>query len=170
MANYNKVVLVGRLTRDVETRAFANGGMVANFGFAVSTNRKKNPQTGQWEDTPMFIDCSAFNSDKYKLADIIRDYCRKGSQILIEGSLELDTWDDKATGAKRSKHKIVVRDMQLLDPKGQGPGGGGGGGAPVSSNSGGGYSHPQNSAPQQYDSPPDDSGGSPGGANEDIPF
>jgi single-strand DNA-binding protein len=169
MANYNKVVLVGRLTRDVETRAFANGGMVAKIGFAVSTQRKKNPQTGQWEDTPMFIDCEAFNKDNYKLADIIRDYCRKGSQILIEGHLELDTWDDKTTGAKRSKHKVVITGMQLLDPKGSGPGPGGSTAAAVSS--GTGFSQPQYSAPQQYDSPPDDGGSTPAtGSNEDIPF
>src|SRR4051794_5642813 len=125
MAAFNKVVLVGRLTRDVETRSFGNGGMVAKFGFAV-TNRKKNAQTGNWEDEPMFIDCEAFNRGEYgKLADRIRDYCRKGSQILIEGKLHLDSWDDKATGAKRQKHKIVVDEMQLLDPKQDGGGGGG---------------------------------------------
>lgn len=128
MANMNKVILIGRLTRDVETRAFANGGMVAKFGFAV-TNRKRNAQTGEYEDEPMFIDCEAFNrGDTGKLADIIRDKCRRGSQIMIEGKLHLDNWDDKATGAKRSKHKLVVENMQLLDARQDGPGGGQGGG------------------------------------------
>jgi single-strand DNA-binding protein len=128
MANFNKVVLIGRLTRDPETRAFSNGGMVAKIGFAV-TNRKKNSQTGQWEDEPMFIDCEAFNRGEFgKTADVIRDYCRKGSQILIEGRLHLDTWQDKTTGQNRSKHKIVIDNVQLLDRKQDGPGGGMGGG------------------------------------------
>ncbi len=124
MANMNKVILIGRLTRDVETRAFANGGMVAKFGFAVS-NRKKNAATGQFEDEPMFIDCEAFNRGEFgKLADIIRDKCRRGSQIMIEGKLHLEQWDDKTTGAKRSKHKLVVENMQLLDARQDGAGGG----------------------------------------------
>lgn len=130
MANLNKVILIGRLTRDPETRAFANGGMVASFGFAV-TNRRKNSQTGQWEDDPMFIDAEAFNRGEFgKLADIVRDRCRKGSQVMIEGKLHLDRWDDKTTGQKRSKHKIVVDNLQLLDPRtgGGDPMGGGGGG------------------------------------------
>ena len=117
MAAFNKVILVGRLTRDPETRSFSNGGMVAKFGFAVS-NRKKNAQTGQYEDAPMFIDCEAFNRGEFgKTADVVRDYCRKGSQILVEGRLELDEWTDKTTGAKRQKHKIVVDGVQLLDKK-----------------------------------------------------
>ena len=148
MAVYNKVILVGRLTRDVETRAFANGGMVAKFGFAV-TNRSKNSQTGQWEDEPMFIDCEAFNRGEHgKLADHIRDFCRKGSQILIEGKLHLDTWQDKASGSNRSKHKITVEQMQLLDPKPQG-------GAPANRPAGGDYAAPAEQPPA---------------ANEDIPF
>ena len=117
MANLNKVILIGRLTRDPESRTFSNGGKVTKFGFAVS-NRKKNSQTGQWEDEPMFIDCEAFNrGETGTLANIIEQYCRKGSQICIEGKLHLDQWDDKTTGLKRSKHKLVVDAMQLLDPK-----------------------------------------------------
>lgn len=145
--------------------------MVANFGFAV-TNRKKNAQTGNWEDVPMFIDCAAWNrGDTYKLADIIRDFCRKGSQILIEGRLELETWQDKTTGANRSKHKIVVEAMQLLDPKPQG-----GAGGPVQrGNAGGSYnSGGESSAPQYSDGPEDMGGGNHGGGeppkSEDIPF
>ena len=120
MANFNKVILIGRLTRDPETRAFANGGMVANFGFAV-TNKRKNTQTGQWEDEPMFIDVAAFNRGDYgKLADQVRDFCRKGKQIMIEGRLVFEQWDDKTTGQKRSKHKVVAEVIQFLDPKPQG--------------------------------------------------
>ena len=117
MAAFNKVILIGRLTRDPESRTFSNGGKVTKFGFAV-TNRKKNTQTGQWEDEPMFIDCEAFNrGESGTLANTIEQYCRKGSQICIEGKLHLDQWDDKTTGQKRSKHKLVVDTMQLLDAK-----------------------------------------------------
>lgn len=123
MAAFNKVILIGRLTRDPECRTFSNGGKVAKFGFAV-TNRKKNSQTGQWEDEPMFIDCEAYNRGDFgTLANTIEQYCRKGSQICIEAKLHLDQWDDKTTGQKRSKHKLVVDSMQLLDPRQDGQGG-----------------------------------------------
>src|SRR5438067_8690818 len=105
MANLNKVILIGRLTRDVETRSFPNGGLVAKFGFAV-TNRRKNAQSGQWEDEPMFIDVEVYNrGENGKLADLVRDRCHKGNQIMIEGKLHLDTWKDKNDGSNRSKHK-----------------------------------------------------------------
>src|SRR5215471_20427229 len=117
MAAFNKVILIGRLTRDPECRTFSTGGKVAKFGFAV-TNRKKNAQTGQWEDEPMFIDVEAYNrGETGKLADLVRDRCKKGSQIMIEGKLHLDQWDDKQTGQKRSKHKLVADTIQLLDPR-----------------------------------------------------
>lgn len=123
MAAFNKVILIGRLTRDPECRTFSTGGKVAKFGFAV-TNRRKNSQTGQWEDEPMFIDCEAFNRGEFgKLADTIETYCRKGNQICIEGKLHLDQWDDKTTGQKRSKHKLVIDSMQLLEPRQDGQGG-----------------------------------------------
>src|SRR3954466_6084689 len=115
MANVNKVILIGRLTRDPETRTFSNGGKVAKFGFAVS-NRKKNAQSGQWEDVPMFIDCEAYNRGEFgKQADLVEQYLAKGRQVYLEGRLELDQWDDKTTGQKRSKHKLVVENMQFLD-------------------------------------------------------
>lgn len=119
MPNFNCVTLAGHLTRDVETRSFANGGMVAKFGLAVN-NRKKNPTSGQWEDVPVFIDCEVFNrGENGKTADIVRDYCKKGSAILIRGKLDLDQWQDKATGANRSKHKVIVDEVQLLGGKGE---------------------------------------------------
>src|SRR5437764_5741639 len=127
MANVNKVILVGRLTRDPECRTFSTGGKVAKFGFAV-TNRKKNTQTGQWEDEPMFIDCEAYNRGEFgKTADVIEQYLRKGSQVYLEGRLHLDQWEDKNGGGKRSKHKLVVENLQFLDPKQDGVGGEGGG-------------------------------------------
>src|SRR6476659_5302072 len=93
MANVNKVILVGRLTRDPEMRTFSNGGNV-----------------------PMFIDGEAYNRGEFgKQADLVEQYLAKGRQVYLEGRLELDQWDDKATGQKRSKHKLVVENMQFLD-------------------------------------------------------
>src|ERR1700724_311587 len=102
VANLNKVMLIGRLTRDPEVRTFSNGGKVAKFGFAVN-NRKKNQQTGQWEDEPVFVDVEAFNrGETGKTADLIEQYLRKGYQAYLEGHLKLDQWNDKTTGDKRS--------------------------------------------------------------------
>ena len=118
MANFNRVVLIGRLTRDPEIRATNGGLKIAAIGFAVS-NRKKNAQSGQWEDDPMFIDITAFDraNEGRGLASTVEQYCKKGSQILVEGKLTLDTWDDKNGGGKRSKHKIIADSIQLLDSR-----------------------------------------------------
>src|SRR5262249_22406242 len=119
MANLNKVMLIGRLTRDPETRVFANGGKVAKIGFAVN-NRRKNSQTGQWEDEPVFIDVEAFNrGETGKQADLVEQYLRKGSQVFIEGHLQLDQWTAQ-DGQKRSKLKVVMDNMQFLEPRGEG--------------------------------------------------
>ena len=124
MANLNKVMLIGRLTRDPEARTFANGGKVAKFGFAVN-NRRKNNQTGQWEDEPVFIDCEAFNrGEQGTLADRVEQTLRKGQQIFIEGHLKLDQWDDKTTGQKRSMLRVVVDNFQYLERREDGMGGG----------------------------------------------
>jgi single-strand DNA-binding protein len=126
MANLNKVMLIGRLTADPEMRTFSNGGKVAKIRFAVN-NRKKNAQTGQWEDVPMFIDCEVYNrGENGRQADLAEQYLAKGRQVYFEGRLELDTWDDKQTGQKRSKHKLVVENMQFLDSGRQDDGGEGG--------------------------------------------
>jgi single-strand DNA-binding protein len=116
MANLNKVMLIGRLTRDPETRMFANGGKVAKFGFAVN-NKRKNAQTGQWEDDPVFLSVEAFNRGEFgKTADVVEQYLRKGSQAFIEGHLVLDKWTS-AEGQKREMLKVVVDVVQFLDPK-----------------------------------------------------
>ncbi len=115
MANVNKVMLIGRLTRDPEVRTFASGGKVAAFGFAV-TNRKKNQQTGNWEDDPMFIDVKVFNrGENGRQADLAADSLKKGHQVFLEGHLVLETWEDKNGGGKRSKHVIVVDNFQFLE-------------------------------------------------------
>jgi single-strand DNA-binding protein len=171
MAYVNKVILIGNVTRDPECRTFGNGGRVANFGLAVNS-RRFNQQTGQWEDgDAMFIDCEAFNKGEFgKLADRVEQTLRKGAQVYLEGRLRLDQWDDKTSGQKRSKHKMVVESMQTFGPRADGndegrpnynrgpaPARGAGPGA------GGNY---DNSSAEDYDA--GNSGG--GGANEEIPF
>jgi len=172
MANVNKVMLIGRLTRDPETRTFANGGKVTTFGFAVS-NRKKNQQTGQWEDEPMFIDCKVFNRGEMgKKADIAEQYLRKGHQTYLEGHLVLEQWDDKTSGQKRSKHVLYVDEFQFLEPKQDGASAGGGGEGQSR------YQQRRSPAPQPAAAPPepsyDDMEPPPegGGKNpqDDIPF
>ena len=122
MANLNKVMLIGRLTRDPEVRVFSNGGKVAKFGFAVN-NRKKNQSTGQWEDEPVFIDCDVFNRGEFgKKADLAEQYLAKGRQVFIEGHLQLDNWTAQ-DGQKRSKLKVVVDNFEFLEPRGDGQGG-----------------------------------------------
>ncbi len=116
MANLNKVTLIGRLTRDPEVKSFSNGGKVANVGFAVN-NRKKNQQSGQWEDVPVWLDLKAFNRDTgRKLADQI-ETVKKGQQIYVEGHLVLEEWTGKDDGAKKSKLVIYVDDFQYLEKR-----------------------------------------------------
>jgi len=179
MANLNKVMLIGRLTREPEARSFSNGGKVVKFGFAVN-NRKKNMSTGQWEDEPVFVDCEAFNrGDQGGLADRIEQSLHKGSQIFVEGHLRFDQWTDKE-GNKRSRLLVRVDNFQYLDPRSDGGGGGPPGGyqrnasrpspstnqAPMGGagmGGGGGYEeHGQD--PEGYGSPP------PRGTDEEIPF
>jgi single-strand DNA-binding protein len=119
MANLNKVMLIGRLTRDPEMRTFSTGGKVAKFGFAVN-NRRKNAATSQWEDEPVFLDVEAFNrGESGRLADLVEQYLHKGHQAYIEGHLQLDQWTAQ-DGQKRSKLKVVVDNVQFLTPRADG--------------------------------------------------
>ncbi len=109
--------LIGRLTRDPEpVRTFGNDNRTCKFGFAVN-NRKKNHSTGQWEDEPMFVDVEVYSRGEQKLVEFVSNYCKRGSLILVAGRLHLDTWEAKDGGGKRSKHKIVADNIQLLDQK-----------------------------------------------------
>lgn len=114
MANVNKVVLIGRLTRDPEIKDLQSGSTVCQFSLAV--NGRKKDRDGQYVDDPCFLDCEAWNGQSNKLADNIDKYCKKGSQVYVEGSLKLDQWEDK-DGGKRQKLKVVVRECQFLDAK-----------------------------------------------------
>ena len=140
MSSFNKVILVGNLTRDPEPILNGKG---AKFGFAVN-NRKLNDKQ-EWEDVPVFIDMEIWNRGEMgKQADRVLQTLRKGQQVFIEGHLKMDQWDDKNGGGKRSKHKIVVESIELLDKAGGGDSGGSyaGGGdemdaPPARSNTGG---------------------------------
>jgi single-strand DNA-binding protein len=158
MANLNKVMLIGRLTRDPEVRTFSNGGKVAKLGFAVNT-RKKNQQSGQWEDEPVFLDCEVFNrGETGRQADLVEQSLHKGSQVFLEGHLRMDNWTDKE-GQKRSKLVVVVDNFQFLEPRADG----GGGRAPAPRKQepagyGGGYEEPAAAEPPAR------------GQDDDIPF
>jgi len=123
MGNLNKVMLIGRLTRDPEIKTFSNGGKVANIGFAVN-NRRKNQQTGQWEDVPVWVDLKAFNRESgRKLADLAEQSLRKGQQVYFEGHLVLEEWTGKEDGKKQTKMVVYVDDLQFLEKREGGDGG-----------------------------------------------
>lgn len=108
MANLNRVLLIGNLTRDVELKYTPKGTAIAQFGLAV--NRNYTTETGEKREEVTFIDVEAYA----RVAEIIGEYCKKGRPLFVEGRLKLDTWDDKTTGQKRSKMKVVVENIQLL--------------------------------------------------------
>lgn len=114
MANYNKVILMGNLTRKPELRVTQGGTAVCKFGLAV--NRRFKDQSGEWKEEPTFVDVTFFG----KRGEAFAKFHDKGKPAFIEGSLRLDTWDDKATGDKRSKLYVVGDDWQFV-----GSGGGG---------------------------------------------
>lgn len=122
MASYNKVLLMGNLTRDVEIRQLPSGSSIANIGLAV--NEKYKDKNDQWVERTNFIDCEAWG----RKGEVIAQYLTKGSPIFIEGKLRLDTWQDKNDGSNRSKLKVVVENFDFVEPKGGGGGGSGGGG------------------------------------------
>lgn len=115
--NFNKVLLMGNLTRDVELKYTQSNMAVGNFGLAV--NHRFKTASGEAREEVMFVDCEAWG----KTAEILQKYVSKGRPIFIEGRLRLDTWQDKNDGSKRSKHKIVIENFQFIDSKqGDGPG------------------------------------------------
>ena len=108
---YNKVILVGRLTRDIELKYLPSGSSVANFGLATSRNWKDST-TGERKEETMFIDIAVFG----KGAEIANQYLRKGNRVLIEGRLTLDQWQDNE-GNKRSRHRITADNVQFMETK-----------------------------------------------------
>ena len=109
MASYNKVILIGNLTRDPELRYTAKGMAIARIGVAVS--RKWRNEAGEMQEETTFVDVDAFG----RQAETIGQYLKKGRPIMIEGRLRLDQWEDKNTGQKRSKLGVVLELFQFLD-------------------------------------------------------
>jgi len=114
----NKVFLLGRLGKDPEMRATPGGMTIANFTLATS-DRAKDAQ-GNWQDRTEWHNLVAFQ----RTAEIVRDYCKKGSQIFVEGKIQTRSWEDKESGAKKYRTEILVNELSLLDSKGGGEGGG----------------------------------------------
>lgn len=112
----NRVVVSGNLTRDPELRATPGGTQVLGFGVAVN-DRRRNQQTGEWEDYPNFIDCTMFGNRAEALSRILR----KGMKVAIEGKLRYSSWEDKNGGGRRSKVEIIPDEVVLMsqNPNGQ---------------------------------------------------
>jgi single-strand DNA-binding protein len=153
MASYNRTIVVGNLTRDPEKRGRGDTS-IAEFGIAVNDRVKKGEQ---WVDEPTFLDVTLFG----RTADVALEYLKKGSQCLIEGRLKQDNWDDKTTGQKRSKIKIVGDKLVMMGSKE------GGGGRQQSSrqesNSDGFYDPPAEKAPAGVGAGSDD-------GDDGVPF
>jgi single-strand DNA-binding protein len=120
MASYNRVILMGNLTRDPEVRYLPSNTPVCEIGLAVN-DRYQDKQSGEWVDRPNFVDCTAFG----KTAENLGKFFTKGRPIMIEGKLRYDQWEDKQTGAKRSKLKVVIDQWNFCDSKSGNDGGGG---------------------------------------------
>ena len=120
MASFNRVILMGNLTRDVELRYIPSGTAVTEITLAV--NDKRKDANGQFVEETTFVDITLWG----RTAEICNEFLGKGSGVLIEGRLKLDQWDDKQTGQKRSKLRVTGDRMQML-PRGDNRGGGGGG-------------------------------------------
>jgi len=108
---YNRVILVGNLTRDVELKYTPNGMAIAKFGLATNRSYKDNT-TGELKQEVMFIDITVFG----RSAEVANQYLKKGKKVLVEGRLVLDQWVD-SNGQKRSKHSIVADKIQFMDSK-----------------------------------------------------
>ncbi len=116
MSNFNKVFLMGNLTRDPDLRYMPNGTAVANFGLAV--NRKWKSGDGSDREETLFIDVTAFA----RQAEVMSEHLSKGRPVFIEGRLRLEQWEDRQSGQKRSKHTVTVENFQFIGS----PVGGGG--------------------------------------------
>ena len=110
----NRVNISGNLTRDPELRVTQGGSAVLGFGVAVS-DRRQNPQTGEWEDHPNFVDCTVFGNRANALANILR----KGLKVAVEGKLRWSQWQDKATGQNRSKLEVIVSECEIMTARDQ---------------------------------------------------
>ena len=151
MASFNRVILIGNLTRDPELRYTPKGTAIAKIGIAV--NRVWTSESGEKKEEVTFIDVDVFG----RTAENVGQYMRKGRPIMIEGRLRLDQWDDKQTGQKRSKLGVVAETVQFL---GSAQGGGEGGGAPAPARQRPAAAAPAGE-PLEGDAPPE---------SDDVPF
>jgi single-strand DNA-binding protein len=160
MASYNRVILMGNLTRDPELRYIPSGMAVTDIGLAVNDRRKT--ANGEWVEETTFVDVTLWA----RTAEVASEYLSKGSPVLIEGRLKLDTWEKD--GKKNYKLRVVGERMQMLGGKGGGTGGGGGPNRPARQGAPG----PGPSSQPQHDeaeyAPSGDFGASESG--DDIPF
>ena len=131
----NRVNISGNLTRDPELRMTSGGTQVLSFGVAVN-DRRRNPQTGDWEDYPNFVDCTMFGTR----AEAVSRYLSKGSKVAIEGKLRYSSWE--RDGQRRSKLEVIVDEIEFMSRGNQGQGSGY---APAPAPA----SHPQPQAPVQ---------------------
>ena len=154
MANFNKVIIAGNLTRDPELRYTPKGTAIARIGMAV--NRTWKTETGETKEEATFVDVDAFG----RQAEVIAQYMKKGRPLLVEGRLKLDQWEDKNTHQKQSKLRVVLESFSFLD-SGRGEGAGGPSEAPRS-----------RPAPQPAPAPataPEENG-PPSPEEDDVPF
>lgn len=167
--DFNRVTLIGRLTRDIEVKHLSSNMAVGNFGLAIG--RKFKTQSGEQREETTFVDCEAWG----RQAEILSQYLSKGRPVFIEGRLKLDTWEGK-DGSKQSKLRVVVENFQFIDS-----GGGGGGRGPARGPSQGMSSdgvhhddHHDGGRDDRYDGPPTSRGGRPSDTpnidTDDIPF
>ena len=133
MANFNKVILLGNLTRDPEVKQVGNGLTVAKLGMAVNRSYTTN---GEKREETCYVDLTAFG----RQAEVLGQYAGKGRPLMIEGRLQYSQWEDKTTGQKRNKLDVVIENFQFVGGRdaGEGGGGGGGGGGRGARSSGGG--------------------------------
>jgi single-strand DNA-binding protein len=142
MASFNRVLLMGNLTRDIEVRQTTGSQVVANFGLAM--NRRYKTAAGEEREEVTFVDCEAWGPQ----AEIMAKYLSKGRPLFVEGRLKLDQWQDKE-GNKQSKLRVVVENFQFIgSPAGAGGGPGGAGGPGGGSGGGGEGGAPREQAPR----------------------
>ena len=108
----NKVMITGNLTRDAELRTTPSGTAILNVGVAVN-DRRRNSQTGDWEDYANFVDCTMFG----KRAEALNQYLTKGTKVAIEGRLHYSSWEDRNTGQKRSKLEVIVDEIEFMNSR-----------------------------------------------------
>jgi single-strand DNA-binding protein len=157
MANFNKVYLMGNLTRDPEMRVTPKGTAICQFGLAISRSWKD--ESGQTREETAFVDVEAWG----KQGEVISKYCTKGRPLFVEGRLKFDQWEDKTSGQKRSKLKVVLENFQFIGGRGDGaPGGGGPGGGDAES--AGGDAPAPSRGPARAPAVPKDT------VDEDVPF